>query len=274
VEAAGVTGTSFRFQGGNRTLPIPEPAPLLPIIAGFLFIWLVLDRSALSLGSFRGEAGILVALLTVLAAVVVERALFGRGPAKAVEALGFGTPARNGLLTALLLSAGLLAFFPIYAAMTQTPLRIAEGWWLLAPGLFAQAGIAEEALFRGFLYRHVRRGRGFWRAALIASLPFIAVHLLLFRTLDFPLALAALLVSVSLSFPLAHLFELSRSSIWPGALLHFVVQGAIKLVVAPAESLMPMAMAWMLLATLAPWLVFLVKRLGSGEGIRRTMRNP
>jgi hypothetical protein len=36
---------------------------------------MVLDRSAASLGSYRGEWGLLVALLTVTAAVVVESLL-------------------------------------------------------------------------------------------------------------------------------------------------------------------------------------------------------
>jgi membrane protease YdiL (CAAX protease family) len=39
------------------------------------------------------------------------------------------------------------------------------GWTLLVGGLFAQAGIAEEVLFRVYLFRHIREGRAFWPAA-------------------------------------------------------------------------------------------------------------
>ena len=53
------------------------------------------------------------------------------------------------------------------------------------PGLFAQAGIAEELLFRGYLFGHLREGRSFWRAALLSMPPFLAVHLLLFFQMDF-----------------------------------------------------------------------------------------
>ena len=63
--------------------------------------------------------------------------------------------------------------------------------WLV-PGLFAQAGIAEEVLFRGYLFRHAREGRDFWRAALVAAGLFVTVHLLMFLMLPWPIALASL----------------------------------------------------------------------------------
>ena len=106
------------------------------------------------------------------------------------------------------------------------------------PGLFAQAGIAEEVLFRGYLFGHLRRGRSFWRAALLSMLPFVAVHLLLFATMPWPIAAAALLLAVIVAFPLARLYELGGATIWAPALLHFVIQGTVKIVVFP-EALEP-----------------------------------
>jgi len=38
-------------------------------------------------------------------------------------------------------------------------------WLWLLPGLLAQAGSAEEVLFRGYLFGRLHRGRGLWRAA-------------------------------------------------------------------------------------------------------------
>jgi membrane protease YdiL (CAAX protease family) len=132
--------------------------------------------------------------------------------------------------------------------------------WLLLASLFAQGGIAEELVFRGFLFRHARKGKSFRSAALLSSIPFVAVHLLLFLDMDFAIALAALLVAISISFPLAWLFERSGNSIWPCALVHFVVQGSIKLVEAPGEQFLAMATLWMLLSATAPWLFFVVLR--------------
>lgn len=136
---------------------------------------------------------------------------------------------------------------------------------VLALGIFAQGGIAEETLFRGFLFRHFRERRAFWPAAARAAVPFVAAHLLLFATLDFVIALAALLVSVSLTFPLARLFDLAGGSIWPGALLHAVVQGAIKLVEPGTSDSLSIAIAWMAVSALVPWIVFAFPTLRAPE---------
>jgi membrane protease YdiL (CAAX protease family) len=233
--------------------------PLLRILIGFLALWFVLDRSAAMLGSFSGEAGMIVCVTVLLMAVIVERILFGIGPPASLHALGFRRPERDAVRTTFFLCAALLAFYPLFSLGTTLPLGLADGWPILLIGLFLQGGIAEEVVFRGYLFRHMRRGRSFWRAAFLAALPFIAVHLLLFATLDFPLALAALVVSVSLSFPLAWLFDRSGGSVWPPAILHFTVQGSIKLVTVPKASSMLVALAWMTFAALLPWLVFLLR---------------
>ena len=63
-------------------------------------------------------------------------------------------------------------------------------------GLFVQAGLGhEEALFRGYLFNHLRRGRSFWGAAWLSMVPFAVVHLWLFVTMPAPVAAAALLLS-------------------------------------------------------------------------------
>jgi membrane protease YdiL (CAAX protease family) len=155
--------------------------------------------------------------------------------------------------------AALLGFYPAFALVTGAPVVIAAGWYLLIPGLLAQGGIAEETIFRGFLFRHFREGRPFWRAARLAAVPFVAVHLLLFLSLDLAVALASLLVAVSLSFPLARLFERSGNSIWPPAIVHTVVQGSIKLIDPDPNSFLALAIAWMLLSAAVPWLFFLLR---------------
>ena len=91
------------------------------------------------------------------------------------------------------------------------------GWVSLLPGLFAQAGIAEEVLFRGYLFGQVRVGRTFWRAAALSMVPFVSVHLVLFFYMAWPIALASVLLAIAISFPLAYLFELggTRSGLLP-----------------------------------------------------------
>jgi len=179
--------------------------------------------------------------------------------AMAAQTLGLRRPLGGGLVVAAGLCVLLLLVFPAYAAVTGISLSVDPRWAWLLPGLFAQAGIAEEVLFRGYLFRRVRAGRPFWRAVGLASVPFVAVHLVLFLTMAWPIAVAAVLLSAVLSAPLAYLFELGGGTVWAPALVHFVVQGAIKLVT-PEGSTALLPLVWMAASAVLPCLVFLVRR--------------
>jgi hypothetical protein len=89
-------------------------------------------------------------------------------------------------------------------------------------------------------------------------LPFVGVHLVLFASMPWPIALASVLLAIVISFPLAYLFELGGDAIWAPALLHFVIQATVKVVVfsARAESF---ALAWMAASAIVPLLIFSVK---------------
>ena len=228
-----------------KTPPSPADIPLTAVFAGFVALWLLLDRTAAWLGSLRGEYGAAVCGIVLGAALAIECALGRSRPATALRRLGLRASPARALACAAGLAALLVAFFPLYAAASGAQIALRADWWLLLPGLFAQAGIAEETLFRGFLFRHVRARYSFWKASAISAGPFVAVHLTLFASLDAALALTSLLVAVSLSFPLAWLFDRGGGSIWPPAILHCAVQGAIKLVDAEASVFLPMALWWM-----------------------------
>jgi len=230
---------------------------LLATFGCFALVWGLFDRTAAFLGSVRGEAGILVCIIVLAATTACELALSGRTPVRALAALGLRIPDLRALLWTFALVGLLLGFYPLFAAATGAQLSIRADAIPLAIGLLAQGGVAEEVLFRGFPFRRLREGRSFWRAASLAAMGFVAVHSLLFLTLDFALALASLLLSLSLSFPLAWLFERSGGSIWPPAIVHAVLQGAIKLVDA-GEHFFAMAIAWMILGALLPWAFFLL----------------
>jgi hypothetical protein len=93
--------------------------------------------------------------------------------------------------------------------------------------------------------------------------PFVGVHLILFLTMPWPIALASVLLSVIISFPLALLFELGGSTIWAPALLHFVIQGTAKVLVF-SEGAESFALAWMAASATIPLLVFAADRPQSG----------
>jgi membrane protease YdiL (CAAX protease family) len=240
----------------------PAPGGLAALIAGLALVFALFQGLAHTLGSDRGQAGLLVAAVVIAALVAVERLLFGQSPAAALRSLGFGPPAMKGLAIALGLGVLLVAVIPTYAAMNGVSVAPYPGWMWLLPGLFAQGGVAEEALFRGYLFGRLRRDRSFWRASALAGMPFVLVHLYLFATLPWPVALASVLLATIISFPLAHLFELGGNTIWPPALLHFTVQGAVKVLELPGNTLMPLV--WIGASAALPYLGFLFARPTAG----------
>ncbi len=245
--------------------PHAGPRYLFSTVGLFVSLWFVLDRTADLLGSGRGEHGLVVCAAVLVAAVAIER-ISGLRPAAALIALGLGRPRASMLALAASLAVLLLCFYPALSFVTGAPLSLRPDAAWLALGMFAQGGIAEEVVFRGFLFRRLRRGRTFWRAALLSSVPFAAVHLLLFFSLDPPLAAASLVLALSMSFPLARLFEASGGTIWPPALLHAVVQSSIKLVETDAPFFPALAVGWMAIAAAAPWIVFVPARLPARHG--------
>jgi membrane protease YdiL (CAAX protease family) len=104
----------------------------------------------------------------------------------------------------------------------------------------------------------MRETRRFWRAASLSAVPFAAAHLALLWSLDVGVALLALAMAVAWSFPLAWLFDRAGGSIWPGAILHAVIQGGIKVLADDSAAFQSLALAWVALGLAAPWLFFLV----------------
>jgi membrane protease YdiL (CAAX protease family) len=223
-------------------------------------VYLLFHWTATALGSDRGQAGLVVGALVVGATLAVERVLFGQPTGSAARALGLGRPAAHGVIVATCVGLALALVIPAFARLTGASISGYPGWTALLPGLFAQAGVAEEVLFRGYLFGHVRRGREFRRAAALATLPFVAVHLVMFGTMPWPVALAAVALSAIMAFPLAYLFELGGSTIWAPAIVHCVAQGAIKVVEVGGASPTLLPVVWMAACAAIPFLVFLVPR--------------
>jgi hypothetical protein len=93
--------------------------------------------------------------------------------------------------------------------------------------------------------------------------PFVLIHLYLFATMPWPVALASVLLATVISFPLSQLFELGGNTVWPPALLHFTVQGAVKILEVPGDAIVPLV--WMMASAAIPWLAFLFRRAGANR---------
>jgi membrane protease YdiL (CAAX protease family) len=89
--------------------------------------------------------------------------------------------------------------------MTGSPWGIALGGVIVAP-------FVEEIVFRGFFFQGLRQAYGSKKAILVSSLVFAAMHL----------QVEALIPTFILGCALAYVFD-RANSIWPGALLHLLV---------------------------------------------------
>lgn len=243
------------------------------LVAVVAFVFVLFHVAATWLGSDRGQAGLAVAAIVLGVLLAVERTAGAGSWRAAAQTLGLGRPARSGLLTAVAICVLVVSVVPLFDGVTGTRVRFDPGAAWLVPGLFAQGGVAEEALFRGFLFGHLRQGRSFWRAANLSMLPFAFVHLLLFTTMPPVVAVAALLLSLAISYPLAHLYDVGSATIWAPAMLHFVVQGTVKVVLVSGESAPVFPLVWMAASATLPLLVFAVRRPGS-ERPATTSRRP
>jgi membrane protease YdiL (CAAX protease family) len=225
----------------------------------FVVMYFAFDRLAVALQSTRGEAGLVVCAAIVALAVLAERALTRAPLRSCLLALGLAAPTPRALLAAAALSAVLLACLPLLSKLTGMELALRTGAAWLALGMLAQGGVAEEVLFRGFMYRHLRSTRTFRRAATLSAVPFAAAHVPLFWSLDAPVALLALAMAVAWSWPLAWLFERAGGSIWPGAILHGVIQAGIKVLVDDDAAFQSLAIGWVALGLGAPCALFLLR---------------
>ncbi len=226
---------------------------------GLALVFALFHWTAAAWGSVRGERGLAVCAVVLASLLLVERFAFGQEAFAAMRQLGLGRPRPRGLAAATALCVCLLSTVPVFMLATDASFTTYRGWPWLVPGLFAQAGIAEETLFRGFLFRRLRVGRSFWRAAWLSMPPFVGVHLLMFLTMPWPVALVAVLLACVVSFPLAWLYELGGQTVWAAALAHFVIQATVKVIVVGDEGATLFAVVWMAVTAAGSMLVFLVR---------------
>lgn len=224
-----------------------------------LFIFVVFSVVAEYLHSGRGEAGVIVGVVVILTTVLVERAVYKTPLRDAPRVLGLGIPNWRAVLVAAVIGIAIVAVLPLYAQSSGVPMTLVDGWFLLAVGLFAQHGIGEELLFRGFVFGHLRQGRTFWRAVWLSMIPFVAAHILLFFTLPLPIASMSLLLAVVSSIPLAYLYEQGNRTIWAPAIVHTAIE-SIKLVIFPEAYYLSAALTFIAASAVIPFFAFAVPK--------------
>lgn len=233
-----------------------EKGQVAKIIAGLIVVFALFQWASSTLESTRGEYGVIVGMIVVAALVMVQRLAFCKSVWRALLSLGLGIPNARSLASTALIGSIMLSSLFLFVDQTGSTLDVYPDWESLIIGLFFQAGIAEETLFRGYLFGHIRRRHTFWKAASFAAIPFVLIHLNLFFSLDWSLAGASILLSVAISFPLSTLYEQNGNTIWAPALLHFIIQAVPKLVVPNGDSAWLFPLFWILISAIVPLFVY------------------
>jgi membrane protease YdiL (CAAX protease family) len=247
-------------------------AGLALILAGVALLFAVHTAATTLTNSLYGEYGLLASALALATALVVERLVFGRAPGPALHALGLGRPASRSLAAALAITLLMLTTWPLYALATGMTLAARPDWAWLALGIVAQYGVAEELIFRGYLFGHLRAGRSFRRALLLATLVFATAHLPMLVTNGPAVGLAGLLLAVVASLPFVWLYERGGATIWAPAIVHAAAH-APKLL-APGTLDATAELAWIAVVMVAPYLAFVLLRRGGQAAPAASPRRP
>jgi len=228
-------------------------------LVGFALIYGTLEVMARLLGdALRMENALLITGVMLVAALVVEMGFFRQSWRQALGAMGLGWSGWRALRVALLISLLQLACYPLITWLTGYRWTLPTNWLWTMIGIFALHGIAEEVLYRAYLFGRLRHGRTFWRAAWLAVILFALSHLPILANQGWVVGGMALALALSSSFPFALLYEQGRRTIWAPALVHGTVDTVIPILAAGGmeNGGQQAALIWMAFSMVLPYWAF------------------
>ncbi|MBX7227920.1 MAG: CPBP family intramembrane metalloprotease [Chitinophagales bacterium] len=172
-----------------------------------------------------------------------------------IREIGFGEIKLKALLPGLITSLLLVCTYPIIGSILNTKIVLVDQWLFNWIGLFLTAGLAEEMLFRGFLYGGLRKQHSVSKSMIIAAFIFSIAHLLLFIYLSWPVALLSTLLAIGISFPMAYLFEAADCTIWGAALVHTTIRTIGTVFTTSEQHYMQLVAFWMLACLILPYAI-------------------
>ncbi len=241
--------------GGKKYSGLPV------IIIGYVIIYAVFEITAKFTGdTIKTTNALLISLCVLIFAVFVEIILFKNKLSDLVKLLGLGKPGGSAIITSLVITLILFLCYPLITYLTGYKFKLPENWLWLAVGVFALHGIAEEVLYRGYLFRRLRIYGSFWKAAWLAVLFFTAAHIPIIINQGLLVGGMAVLLAVVSSFPFALLYEKGGNTIWAPAIVHFAIDTIIPILAAgtmdPSSQLA--VTLWMAVSMIVPYLAFLI----------------
>lgn len=154
--------------------------------------------------------------------VIAEMLIYKKNLRQALNDMGISRFSWRGIRLAVVYVVPVALFNPLYAWVTGMPLQVKPTWvWFVLSAVLVN-GLAEETLMRAYVFRHLREGRTFWRAAAISTLYFAIYHLPLFFSAGVMIGLVGVIVAIPIGFVTAYIYERGDNTIWGPGLLHAV----------------------------------------------------
>jgi ABC-type Mn2+/Zn2+ transport system permease subunit len=128
-------------------------------------------------------------------------------------------------------------------------------------------------MMRGFVFRHLREGRSFWRAAALSTVYFAAYHVVLIFTAGPLIGIIAVIIAIPAGFLQAFIYERGNNTIWGAALGHAVYNGLAFSFVFSAD-IQPMASSLYLVVGILVSTIMLVWAYRAGYGRGESQARP
>ena len=213
-----------------------------------------------------------VAIIAVSA--LLDKWLDGKTVAQALSDTGLTRFSPTGIRVAALYLLPLLAFYPLFSLITNTPLSVQPNWPWLFLNVVLVNGLAEEIMMRGFVFRHLREGRPFWRAAVLSTMYFAAYHVVLIFTAGPLIGIIAVIIAIPAGLLTSYVYEKGDNTIWGNALFHATYNAPALLLVFPADVQAAASALYLLLGIAVSSLVLIsAYRAGYGRGTSYTTRS-
>jgi membrane protease YdiL (CAAX protease family) len=210
-----------------RTTPSTDRAPTTLrtpsglFVVTFLAAWFVLDRLVTS----PPAVGSSLLALAVSAAVLLlsERRATGL-PWRALPArIGLARPARGAFAAASLVGAAVVATFAGGVAVFDIDVELRPNWPSVLVGVLLFHGLAEELVWRGYVYGRFRREASPTQAV-VRSMPLLALtHVPIILDSGVAVGSLAVLTAAAVCFPLARLYDRGGRTVWGPAIVHGLI---------------------------------------------------
>lgn len=236
---------------------------IILIITGYLILYGVFELMAKLTGDTTLPRNALLITICVLAAAVVAELVFFKSKfSELVKVLGLGKPDAKAIIASLVITLSLFLCYPLITLITGYNFIIPDNWLMLAIGVFALHGTAEEVLYRGFLFRCLREGRSFWKAAWIAVILFSVAHIPILINQGLLVGGMAVSLAIVSSFPFSYLYEKGNNTVWAPAIVHAAIDTVIPILAAgQMDEKATMAVTlWMAASMVIPYISFLILR--------------